>query len=435
MVPAEATSAYRALRRNILIGVTAVLMMSGSIVGLMAKTVIGGAVIAQGFLAVETGPKLVQHPMGGVVAKVFVADGDKVTAGQPLVQLDTTVAEAQVQATQTSLFQQQARLDRLLAERDGLAELTFPSISQAQLLRYPQFETALDSERRQFLLRREERDGQRSQLRERSRQAEEQVRGDISQLDASTAEIDTVEKEIEGLRGLFKKKLVPYQRLSEMERELSQLKGTQGALRSSIAAGRGKIAEIELQIMQVDQALRAELTDQIASAQEAISTLSEKRTVAADTMARSMILAPQSGVVNELKIHTVGGVIQPAETVMVIVPESDRLVGEVKIRPVDVDQLYAGQDVTLHFSAFDRGTTPALNAELASVSPDLIEDKRTGTMYYLARIKASDEELSKLKGLELVPGMPIEAFVKTSDRTIMSYLTKPLTDQMNRALR
>ncbi|HET8726856.1 MAG TPA: HlyD family type I secretion periplasmic adaptor subunit, partial [Alphaproteobacteria bacterium] len=179
------------------------------------------------------------------------------------------------------------------------------------------------------------------------------------------------------------------------------------------------------------------LSDQLAQTQSAIAELSEALVVAKDNLARAVITAPIDGVVHELAIHTVGGVVQPAETLMLIVPDHDRLVGEVKLNPSDIDQLYPGQDVAIHFTAFDRATTPALEGRLASISPDLVQDQRTGAMYYAGRIETSEAELAKLgaEDLKLVPGMPLDAFIRTQDRTILSYLLKPLSDQLDRAFR
>ena len=220
-----------------------------------------------------------------------------------------------------------------------------------------------------------------------------------------------------------------------MQRELSELTGLQGEMKAAIASGRGRIAELELQVAQVGQTLRASLTDDIATVHQTIAELVQDQIATRDILARSVLHSPQSGIVHDLALHTLGGVVQPAEVLMLIVPENDRLVGEARIRPNDIDQIYPGQEVTLQFSAFDRGTTPALTGKLSSVSPDLSTDPQTGAMYYTARVAIDPGEMDKLGDLRVVPGMPMELYIRTTERTLLSYLTKPLSDQMNRALR
>jgi HlyD family secretion protein len=436
-LPVAATSAYGDLRKTARLGFIASAIILVAAGALLSQTVIAGAVVTHGTLVVETGPKKVQHPKGGIVAKLLVNEDDVVRAGQPLLVLDQTVDQAKLKSTATALAQQRIRLVRLQGERDGLDALSFPPFDHAMAIPEAEYRTMVSSETRQFDLGVAARDGQRSQLGQRVAQTEQQLAGDQSQLDATTAQIDVVQKEVKDLRDLFAKQLVGYQRVSEMERTLSQLLGAASSLRASIAEGGGKIAELKLQIIQVDQDLRAQLTDQLAQVQTSIAELAEQLVVAKDDLARAVITAPIDGAVHELSVHTIGGVVQPAETLMLIVPDHDRLVGEVKLGPADIDQLYPGQDVAIHFTAFDRGTTPSLDGRLASISPDLVQDQRTGAMYYTGRIETTDAELGKLAddNLKLVPGMPIDAFIKTDSRTILSYLLKPLTDQAERAFR
>ncbi|WP_416357049.1 HlyD family type I secretion periplasmic adaptor subunit [Aureimonas phyllosphaerae] len=435
VVEAGNTGSYQRLRRSMRGAVLITLGFTTAIAVFLTKTVIAGAVVSSGVIVVETGPKAVQHQTGGIVRELLVADGDVVKAGQTLVVLDQVVADAQLRAATSSLVQKQARLDRLIAERDGLTELTFPGVTPEMHALEPHTDRFLDVERRQFELRRESREGQREQLGERISQTEEEARGQEAQLAAASDELAFTENEVNGLRNLFKRKLIAYERLSEVERSLTQLQGRRAALVSAIASNKGRVSEIRLQILQVDQSLRAELTDQIAQTQQEVSEYAERRIIAQESKLRSVIVAPQSGTVHELAIHTVGGVVQPAEVLMRIVPGNDALVGEVHIRPTDIDQVFPGQKAEIHFSAFDRGTTPVINGALSRISPDLERDQRSGASFYTARISVSHEEMNRLGSLQIVPGMPLEVFIQTNERTIISYLSKPLTDQLNRAFR
>lgn len=433
-VPATRTTAYDGLKRNLRVGLATLIIFAGGVSTIVAQTVIAGAVIAHGNIVVESGAKTVQHPNGGIVKDVLVKENEYVRMGQPLIKLDVTLIEAQARAARISLAQQRARLDRLMAERDGKETIPFSEDSLA-LRSDPDFAEIFETEERQHRLRIEERNGQRAQLRERIEQAKQETAGTAAQLEARQKEIELLTAELEGLRKLFKKKLVSQQRVNELERELSQLIGTVGALQSSIAASRGKISELELMILQVDQNVRAQLTDHISNAQQAIAALTEKEIEAKTMLLQSTIYAPQSGTVYQLAVHTRGQVIKAGETLMTVVPERDTLVGLVKVSPADIDQLYAGQKTLVSFSAFDRGTTPTLNASLASISPDLKQDPQLGTLYYQARIAVPQSEMDRLGDVKVVPGMPIEVFINTGDRTLVSYFLKPLTDQMNRAFR
>lgn len=435
-LPPEKTTAYGSLGRLGRWALLATVVCLGVGGWLVSQTTIAGAVVSQGFLAVESGPKRVQHAAGGIVSSLLVREGDRVTAGQPVVVLDQTVDQAKLSAVGSSLAHQRARLARLKGERDGVEQLVFSPHDAQMGISAPDYEAILASEKSQFELRRSDRDGQRRQLRERIAQTEEQIRANEAQLTATMAELELVSKDLIDIRKLFADNLVPAQRVTDLERSEVQLSGAEGALRSQIAASRGAIAELEQMILQVDLNLRAELTDQIATAEQQIGDLSQQLVIAQDQLTRSTIVAPQGGVVHELAVHTVGGVVQPAETLMYIVPDTDQVIGDLRLSPADVDQVYPGQQVTIHFTAFDRGTTPSFRGTLMSISPDLVQDKTTGSLYYGARIAFDESDWAEHRpDLKLVPGMPLEAFIKTDDRTLLSYLTKPISDQMNRAFR
>lgn len=423
------------LRRSVRFATAAILFFALGLGIFMGNTVIAGAVIGQGTLAVKSGPKKVQHPTGGVVDRLFVAEGERVAAGQPLVSLDSTVANARLKAVAAGIVQNQAKLDRLTAERDGARTLDFPSVPADAVLRDPAAEDYLDGERRQFEFRRAGREGERAQIGERIRQTEDEVRGLEAQLDAVREQVRFADANVEGSRSLFRQKLATRDILTTKEQARSELAASRASLEASIAASRGKIAELRLNGIQAEQNFRARTSDELAQTRLTLSQLVEQQIAAADAVRRNLLVAPQDGTVHELAVRTVGGVVQPAETLMLIVPDADRLVGEVHMRPSDIDQLHVGQEAEIHFSAFDRGTTPSLKGAVASISPDLVPDARGGAPFYLARIDIPDREVARLDGLRLMPGMPVEVFVRTGERRIVSYILKPLTDQMARAFR
>jgi HlyD family secretion protein len=293
----------------------------------------------------------------------------------------------------------------------------------------------IEGERKLFEIRRAAREGLKAQLRERVGQLGEQIQGLNEQIAGKKREIELIGQELEGVRELWRKNLIQIQRVTALERDAARLQGDRGALIASLAQTKGKVTETELQIMQIEQDLRSEVGRELADIRGKLSELTERKVTAEDQLRRIDLRAPQDGIVHQLTVHTVGGVLAPGEAAMLIVPQTDVLTVEAKLSPQDIDQVRVGQTALLRFSAFNQRTTPEVNGTVARVSADLAIDQRTGASYYTVRIGLQEQELARLSGLKLMPGMPVEAFIKTETRTILSYLTKPLTDQLNRAFR
>jgi len=234
---------------------------------------------------------------------------------------------------------------------------------------------------------------------------------------------------------LFAKNLVPIMRLTQLERETVRLRGERGQLMASTAQAHGKMAETSLQIIQIDQDLRSEVAKELREIQGRMAELLERKVAAEDQLMRIDIRAPQSGIVHQLNVHTVGGVITASEPAMLIVPESDDLTVEVKLPPQNIDQLMLGQAAVLRFSAFNQRTTPEINGIVKRISGDIVQDQKSGAAYYLVHIATPVDEVARLDGLKLLPGMPVDAFIQTGSRTVLSYLVKPLRDQIAKALR
>jgi HlyD family secretion protein len=294
---------------------------------------------------------------------------------------------------------------------------------------------AMSAELKLFALRRTARAGQKSQLRQRISQANEEIVGFTAQKAAKEKEIALIENELTGVRELYQKNLVPITRLSQLEREASRLGGERGHLIAATAQAKGKIAELELQIIQVDQDLASEVAREMREIDARIGEFVERRVSALDQLKRTDIRAPQNGTVFQSTVHTIGGVIPAGEPIMMIVPDSDRLTVEARVNPQDIDKVQIGQTALLRFSAFNSRTTPEIFGNVSQVSADVTTDPRTNQSYYTVRIAMPPEETARLGDVKLVPGMPVEAFVQTGDRTVMSYLMKPLSDQINRAFR
>ena len=432
----EVTPALHSIQRYMIAGMFIVGFVTLGIGGWAATSELSGAVIGQGVVVVDSSVKKVQHATGGIVRELRVRDGDRVKAGDILVRLDETQTLANATIITTSFDELLARQARLEAERDNADQIVFPK-ALLERARDSSSEAgrAIAAERTLFDLRRQARSGQKAQLKERSAQLQDEIKGYVGQVAAKQREVDFIHQELEGVRTLWQKSLVPITRLTALERDTARLEGERSQLSGTIAQAKGKIAEIELQIIQVDQDLRSEVGKDLIEARSKLSELAERKTAAFDLLNRIDIRAPQTGRVHELAVHTVGGVISPGEQIMLIVPDADALAVEVKIAPRDIDQVYVGQTAAMRFAAFNQKTTPEVEGEVGVVSADLTQDQRTGTSFYTARVLLKPEEIARLGDAKLVPGMPVDVFIKTPGRTALSYLTKPLRDQAERALK
>jgi HlyD family secretion protein len=327
-----------------------------------------------------------------------------------------------------------ARKARLASERDGADDIALP---HALLARNNESDlsSAIDSERKLFALRRSARLGQKAQLKQRIMQLQDEVRGHAALQDAKAEELDLIKRELEGVRVLWSKNLVQLTRLIALEREAARIKGELAQSISASAQVHGKISETELQILQIDQDLSSEVARELREVDSKIGEFVERKVAAEDQLKRIDIRAPQDGVVHQLSVHTVGGVVTPGDPLMLIVPEADQLAIEAKVAPQDIDQLRVGQAAGLRFSAFNQRTTPEITGAISRISADVSTDQKTSQTFYTIRVAIEQEQLARLGDVRLVPGMPVEVFAKTYDRTVASYFIKPLHDQILRAFR
>lgn len=422
------------IRRHLMIGLLACVVMVAGVTGWATATNLSGAVVASGHFVVDSYVKKVQHPNGGVVGEIRVREGDKVNAGDVVLRLDATQTRANLAIVTKRLDELGARLARLEAERDDHDEVSFPQWLQSRR-DIPDVASAIHSETRLFEFRKQSREGKKAQLAERIIQYEHEIEGLKAQELAYADGLKVLLSEISSQETLHQKGIVSVQRLNSLKTQAATYGGERGEKIAYQAQATGKITETKLQILSVDQELKTEVGRELREVQAQVGEYVERKVAAEDELKRIDIVAPQSGVVHQLNVHTVGGVINPVDPIMLIVPEGDDLALEVQIQPKDIDQVQVGQKAVLRMSAFNIRVTPELNGYVSRIAADLTIDERTGMTYYLVRIAASPEELAKLDGLTLVPGMPAEAMIKTGDRTALSYLVKPLSDQINRAFR
>ncbi|WP_019904405.1 HlyD family type I secretion periplasmic adaptor subunit [Methylobacterium sp. 77] len=433
MIELSPTTA-RSIRHHLIAtsaGLAALVVSAG---GWAANVEFSGAVVTSGLLVVESQVKKIQHPTGGVVGELRVRNGDAVTAGSILLRLDDTLLRANLAIVTKALDESMARRARLQAEQEGSTELVFPSDLLAR-----KGETDVDrlirGERTLFEMRRSALDAQKAQLSERIAQSEEQIKGLNEQIEAKGSEIALIESEIGGVRELWQKKLVPIQRVTALERDLVRIRSERGSRVSDIAQARGRISETRLQQIQLEQDMRTKVGQELADIWNRISEFVERKVSAEDQLKRVDIRAPQDGIVDQLALHTVGGVVSAGETVMRIVPAEDRLAVEARLSPQDRDQTYPGQRAILRFSALNQRTTPEIEGAVSLISADITTDPKTGQGYYTTRVAVTDDQIARLGGVKTQPGMPVEVFVQTHPRSVLSYFTKPFADQVARAFR
>jgi HlyD family secretion protein len=409
-----------------------VLTISVAVVGSWVTLVpLSGAVVLPGKLVVESSLKKIQHPSGGVVAAIPVQDGMHVNAGTVLVRLDKTQVRANEQLVANQLDQVRARVARLIGERDGsnglqLSKALVDRAGDPGVTRLVTAETAL------FNARATARDGQKQLYQSNIRQFEEQIEGLNAEIQSKTSQIGLIASELTGIQELYAKGLVPLTRMTTLQRDSARLEGERAELTATIAATKAKIGQAQLQIAQIDQDFRSEVMKDLREAEDKEAELTERNVAAKDQLNRTEIQAPTSGIIHELAVHTIGGVIRPGEVIMEIVPDADALEIEGHLPPNEIDQVAINQRAYLRFSTLDRPTMPQVAGTVTYVSADLSHDEQSNANFYTVKIGLPSGERHRLDDMTLVSGMPVEIFLQTGSRTMLRYLLKPITDQFHR---
>jgi HlyD family secretion protein len=393
---------------------------------------LAGAVVVPGNVVVQSNVKQIQHPTGGVIGEIKVHNGTLVHAGDLLVRLDATQTKASLQVVTKQLDEIRARIARLVAERDGLSQISVPAELAAKS-NDEMVKSLLASEDSLFKARSSARQSQIDLLHSQIAQLTQEISGLEAQVDSKAKQLDLIQGELSGVQELYDKRLVPLTRLTSLQREAARIDGERGQLMSSIAATKSKIDASRLQIVRIDQDFRTEVVKDLNDAQGKEAELVERSVAARDLLDRIEIRAPTTGAVNQLSVHTIGGVIKAGETIMEIVPDADDLQIEAHVQPKDIDHVKMGQTAFVRLTAFNQRTTPQLNGTVSYVSADTGHDQQTNAPSYTVRVLLPEEERRRLNGQQLVPGMPAEVFVQTGSRSMMSYVFEPITDQLRRA--
>lgn len=430
---ARSPSPRLSIRNYIVAALALMMLLIGGIGGWAATTRIAGAVFASGELILDGRSLEVQHRDGGIVSHMAVRDGDVVDAGDLLFSMDPTELQASRIILDNQLVEQMVRQARLEAELSEQPEITFPKplVDRAA----ESFVASLMQQESDHLKARQAAlAGETNRLRERSRQINNEIAGLEAQLGAKQQEIRLIAQERDALGPLQERGLVEVTRILTLERTQARLSGEEGLLIASIAQSLGQISEVEIEILRIANNRRAQALEELTATRGRVAELSEQLNNVQARLARMDVRAPLSGVIHELALTSPGSLVSAERTILKLVPVQNRLIVEARIEPQDVDQIRLGDSAALRFSAFSQSTTPEILGTVTHLSADRTDDAQTGAAWYTVRLEVSDAEKQRLgDGLALLPGMPVDVFLQTEERTVLSYLVKPLADHLQRA--
>jgi HlyD family secretion protein len=432
--PAPDTATWSA-RQSIWTGIATVALLIAFFGGWGMMTTISGAIVAPGLVQVEQNRQVVQHPDGGVVAEIAVQEAQTVTSGDLLIRLDGAQIKAELTIVEGQLFDAMARKARLQAERDDLTDLIFPAELTDLAVTRPDVAEQIEGQKRLFVARLETQSAQIDQLGQRLDQIASQGEGIAAQMAAINDQIALLTPEIADQQTLLDKGLTQSARIMDLKREVARLDGNRGEMQSNLAQAEGKATETKLQILQIKSARREEANAQLRDMGDKTLELAERRRALTEQVNRLEIRAPVSGIVLGLAVTTPQSVIRPADPILYIIPQDRPLIIIAQIPPIHVDEVRVGQVVRVSFAAFSARTTPELIGTLTTISADAMTDQASRQSFYRAEITLDAGEMAKLQGNKLVPGMPVQAFISTGDRTPMAYLLKPFTDYFHMAMR
>lgn len=423
-------------RAPLIIGFVSLLTLIGGFGVWSVQAKITGAIISAGKIEVEQNRQVVQHQDGGVVLEIFATEGQEFQKGDILFQLDGSELKSELAIVESQLFELMARRGRLEAERDSSEEIRF----EADVVRAAQLNDdvrgQVDGQQRLFDVRRNSLATQISQLEKRQLQIMDQLAGLDSQIAAFEAQIELVEEEVDAQQTLLDKGLAQRSTLNISKREMARLNGSLGDAIAQRAQALGRSTELDLEIGRVWTIRREEAISRLRDLEFQELELSERRRSLMNRINRLSIRAPVSGIIYGLTVFADNSVIRAAEPLLYIIPQDRPLVIMADVDPINIDQIKLGQDVTLRFSAFDQKTTPELFGSVKRISADAFDDERMAYRYYKTEIELYPNEQNRLPpGSILLPGMPVEVYVQTHERSPIEYLTKPLTDYFNRAFR
>ena len=402
--------------------------------GVMAE--ISGAVVASGQIEVDQNRQIVQHPDGGVVAEIAIDEGDSVIAGQTLIKLDPTLEKSELAIIEGQLFELMARRGRLQAERDGNQTIDFDATLKERASNDPSVAELMSGQQRLFDARSETASNQVAQLSKRKGQIRNQIEGLDAQQIALQRQLDLIAEELSDQQSLLNRGLAQATKVLALQRSKAQLSGQMGDLSARKAEYEGRITEIDIEITSLDAGRREEAITNLRDQQFRALELEERARTLHEKLSRMDIKAPVSWIVYGLTVFVERSVIRPADPVLFLIPQDRPLIIAARVEPIHIDEIFTGQEVTVRFSSLDQRSTPELLGRVVQISADAFQDDARQISYYRAEIVLSEGEQDKIpQGITLIPGMPVESFIKTNDRTPLAYLVKPLADYFAKAMR
>lgn len=413
---------------------TTVALVAGTVLWGM-NTTITGAIITSGQLEVELHRQIVQHADGGTVAEIHVTEGALVHAGDLLLRLDGTLAQSELAIVEAQFYEILARRGRLEAERDDALSITYPAQLITAAAASPEVAALMAGQSKLFEARLDTLSQQLAQMAKRQTQTESLIIGIDAQARALAEQQRLIGDELATQRELLDKGLAQVSRVLALEREEVRLAGELGSLMASRAQSEARITESEIEILRLEAARREDASTALPEIGYRELELAEQRRALLETISRLDIRAPVSGVVLNLQVTTPRAVIRTAEPLLYLIPQDRPLRVAVKVPTVHIDQVHQGQTAKLVFSAFSTRTTPEVFGTVTAVSPDVLTDDATRVQYYRAEIELNEGEIEKLGAQKLLPGMPVESYIRTEERTPLQFLLKPFTDYFNRAFR
>jgi len=429
-------SARWSVRAPLAVGLVGLALLLGGFGAWAALTTISGAIIAPGRIEVDQNRQVVQHPDGGVVSAILVDEGDSVRAGQVLLRLDEAALASRLAITESQLFELMARRGRLEAERDGADEITFPALLVEAARGSPEVQDLMDGQARLLQARAESVQQEIRQLEKRRGQIVNQVEGINAQQEALERQLELIGSELADQQSLLDRGLAQATRVLSLQREAARLRGQVGELAATEAQARGRMTEIEIEILKLGSQRREEAITTLRDLQFRELELLEQRRALIEQLSRLEIRAPVDGVVYGMTVFALRAVVRPADPLLFVIPQDRPLIINAQVDPIHIDKVYVGQDVVLRFPALDQRNTPELTGRVTQVSADAFRDEGTRQSFYRAEIALSEGEQERLPDdVTLIPGMPAEVYIRTADRTPIAYLVKPLTDYFTKAFR
>jgi len=432
--PAQLSGPSDSARGPIVTGLVVLVAFFAGLGGWAAYAPLNGAVVAQAVVKVEGNRKSIQHLDGGIVKQLLVEEGQHVKAGQTVVVLDDTQARAMVLMLSQQYDVYRAEQARLVAERDGAAEVIFPSELEARRTN-PDVRMLLDGQAKQFEIRRKALSGQTSVLQQRIQELQEQIKGSKAQRTAQMEQIVLINSELKDQLELLAKSLTVRSRVLELQRAAAALNGRSGEITGDISKSQQAIGEIELQIIQLQNEFMTDMAKDLRDVQAKILDVIPRLEAAQDVLNRTEIRSPYAGYVVGLNVFSTGGVIGRGEKILDIVPTGNDLTVEAKVNVNDIHNLHPGMRAELHFTAYKQRVIPVIHGELIEVAADRLTDERTGVPYYTALVKVDEGELAQSKQVKLYPGMAVTVMVPTEERTALDYLLGPVMASFDQAFR